>query len=81
MKNELTIKQAYKAMIVFLTNLYKRTKSEDLARFIPELMFLKNGTTADPAAWNDWLEATDTMLKDTEQDKYNLKLKKKEPNH
>ena len=53
----LTIKEAYKAMYFFLENLYKRTKSEDLAEFLGSMSLLKDKLPADPAMWNDWLQA------------------------
>jgi len=55
--DSLTIREAYTAMYLFLENLYEATSSDDLAGFLGGLSMLENGSTADPAAWQNWLEA------------------------
>ncbi len=57
MEKKITIMEAYKAMFYFLENLYHLTKSEDLAGFLGSMMLLEDGSTADPAYWEDWLNA------------------------
>ena len=54
---QLTIRQAYLAMYYFLDSLYERTNSDDLAGFLGGFRILRDGTTADPAAWEDWVDA------------------------
>jgi hypothetical protein len=53
----LTTKQAFKAMVIFLEKFYERTKSDDVGGLLGDLMLLEGETTADPAAWEDWLES------------------------
>jgi hypothetical protein len=57
MEKKLTIMEAYKAMYYYLENLYNLTKSEDLADFLSNMMLLDDNSTADPAYWEDWLNA------------------------
>jgi hypothetical protein len=57
MEKKLTIMEAYKAMYYYLENLYNLTKSEDLADFLSNMMLLEDESTADPAYWDDWLNA------------------------
>lgn len=59
MKNEktLTKSEAYLAMYYFLEDLYNLTKSGDLGGFLGGMTILEDGRTADPAAWEDWLNA------------------------
>jgi len=53
----LTKRQAFRAMVLFLHNFYNRTQSDDVGSLLGELMFFEDGTTADPAAWQDWVES------------------------
>lgn len=53
----LSIKEAYIAMYVFLENEYKLTGSSDIGALLGGLSLLANGSTADPAAWSDWVDA------------------------
>jgi ribulose 1,5-bisphosphate carboxylase large subunit-like protein len=53
----LTTREAYTAMYFFLENLYRMTGSDELAGFLGGLAMLEDGTTADAAAWRDWLDA------------------------
>jgi hypothetical protein len=46
MAETLSKREAYAAMYTFLEQVYERTESDDL--------LLKDGGTADPAAWHDW---------------------------
>jgi len=57
LEDKLTVKEAYAAMYAFLEKLYELTGSNDLGGFLGGLSLLPDGTTADPAAWDDWLEA------------------------
>lgn len=53
----LTDKQAFEAMANFLERIYERTGSDDLGALLGDLQMLEDGTTADPAAWQDWLNS------------------------
>lgn len=63
MKDMLTTKQAYFAMYKYLEHLYEMTNSDDLAGFLGSMSTLQDGMPADPAIWEDWLEAIAEVLK------------------
>jgi hypothetical protein len=52
-----TDKQAFLAMVAFLQDHYERTGSDDVGGLLGGLSMLPDGSTADPAAWQDWLKA------------------------
>ncbi|MBB1631345.1 MULTISPECIES: hypothetical protein [Cupriavidus] len=59
-ESELTIEQAYRAMFYFLEHEYELTKSDELGGILGSLswqVWEGGHGPADPAAWNDWLEA------------------------
>jgi hypothetical protein len=58
----LTIRQAYEAMALFLEGVYQRTNSDDLGALLGDLQILEDGGTADPAAWQDWLNSVGKIL-------------------
>lgn len=49
--------EAYKAMVKFLEKYYNRTKSDDIASLLGDMILIEAEKTADPAAWEDWLES------------------------
>jgi hypothetical protein len=55
----LTVRQAYRAMVVFLDAYWQRTHAEDVASLLGDLQFTETDTisTADTAAWGDWLRS------------------------
>ncbi|MFP3709937.1 hypothetical protein SB783_38645 [Paraburkholderia sp. SIMBA_009] len=55
----LTLQEAYLSMFEFIVELYQRTKSDDLGAILGDLSLLEDGTTADPAAWGDWLRCVE----------------------
>lgn len=57
MPDSLTKREAYAAMYAFLEQVYRRTGSDDLGALLGGMSLLKDGGTADPAAWEDWEEA------------------------
>jgi len=57
MEGTITIKQAYKAMYLYLERLYDMTGSDDLAGFLGGMSILEDGKPTDIAMWSDWLEA------------------------
>lgn len=57
--NSLTLKEAYLAMFEFIVELYQRTNSDELGSLLGDLSLLPDGSTADPAAWLDWLRCVE----------------------
>jgi hypothetical protein len=55
--NYLDTKIAYLAMFHFLDSYYQATKSGDVGGLLGGLSLLQDGSSADPAMWQDWLEA------------------------
>ncbi|AUM95028.1 hypothetical protein ACFLKB_04845 [Clostridium sp. FAM 1755] len=49
-------KDAFRAMVLFLEKFYERTSSDDVGALLGDLQILEDGTTADPAAWCDWIK-------------------------
>ena len=78
MESHITAKQAYKAMFVFVKKYYYRKgKPDEIGNLLSDLQLLSyhyddpqresNGdrlNTADPASWDDWIEAVGTVLKE-----------------
>lgn len=56
MKN-ISEKEAYAAMFAFLEHRYRLTDSDDLGALLGSMSLLPDGGTADPAIWEDWLNA------------------------
>ena len=54
MADTLTKREAYAAMYTFLVGVYERTESDELGALLGGMSLLKDGGTADPAAWHDW---------------------------
>ena len=65
-KNEskLTVEQAYRAMLAFLAREVELTESSDLADLLSEYRLDADGKTADPALWEEWLEAVGKAVKE-----------------
>ncbi|WP_090685956.1 hypothetical protein [Paraburkholderia phenazinium] len=57
--DRLTLQEAYLSMFEFIVELYQRTRSDDLGAMLGDLSLLADGTTADPAAWGDWLKCVE----------------------
>ena len=64
MEEKITILEAYKAMITFLDDYYLRFGQDSVRDILSSIHLLKDGTSADPAAWFDWLEAVKRILKE-----------------
>ena len=64
MMGELTIRQAFDAMVFFLENYYNETKSDDIGVLLGELslQIWGDGMTGDPAAWDHWMESVQKVL-------------------
>lgn len=59
---KLTEQQAFKAMVLFLEGFYERTNADDIGRLLSDLILLEDGSTADPAAWYDWMNCVQKVL-------------------
>ncbi|MBD3816762.1 MAG: hypothetical protein IE913_09990 [Halothiobacillus sp.] len=59
MTDTITIKAAYKAMYLYLENLYEMTDSQDLAGFLGSMSMMEDDRPADDAVWEDWLDAVE----------------------
>ena len=60
----LSIKQAYLAMIAFLEASYKRISSDEFSGYLRGMKLLENAKTSDPLMWNKWLEAVNAVFGD-----------------
>jgi hypothetical protein len=63
----LTELEAFKVMVHFLESYYKRTASDDIGSLLGDLQLLQDGGSADPAAWEDWILAVNTVIKGKNQ--------------
>lgn len=57
MEEKITVLEAYKAMITFLDYYYTHFGQDSVGSVLSDIQILPNGHSADPAAWDDWLEA------------------------
>ena len=69
-----TINQAYIAMYLFIEEQYQITKSDELAMMLSSMSLLQDGSTADPAMWEIWLEAVEKSKDDGSKEIVVLKL-------
>jgi hypothetical protein len=60
----LTIRQAFDAMVHFLERQYALDKSDEIGTLLSSLslQIWADDTTADPAAWDDWMESVQKVL-------------------
>ena len=63
---QLTRKQAFEAMVLYLEEFYNRTLSDDVGALLGQLILLEDGSTADPAAWYDWVECVEKVLSNSD---------------
>jgi hypothetical protein len=70
MVDTLTKQEAYAAMLAFLEDVFQRTESDDLGALLGGMSLLKDGGTADPAAWADW----EAAVRKVKERKVNLDL-------
>lgn len=61
MEKSLTTKEAYQAMTEFLDSLYELTKSDDLAVILGSMQMTDDGSTMDPAYWDDWVRIVNNL--------------------
>jgi hypothetical protein len=64
MEDSLSILEAYKAMVLFIEDYYFRFGQDSLGSVLGDMQLQPNGTTADPAAWFDWLDAVKKVLEE-----------------
>ena len=79
MEKQVTIKQAYKAMFLFVKEYYyRKNEPEDIGNLLGDVQLMSylyddpnreededgNLNTVDPASWYDWLEAVEKILKE-----------------
>ena len=62
MSKTLTNLQAFEAMKIFLEKYYENSSSEDVGSLLGDLQFLGNNETADPGAWQYWLDCVHRIL-------------------
>jgi hypothetical protein len=61
--DQLTPILAYKAMMIFIENYYYRGgEPDDIGLLLGIMQFLDDDKPADPALWNDWMEAVKRVL-------------------
>lgn len=60
MTERLTVREALVAMQRFLEGVYERTHSDDIGALLGQIQLNRDGTTWDPAAWTDWLDAVES---------------------
>lgn len=58
----LTEKQAYLAMLMFLEQYFHQTQSDDIGALLGSMSFLEDENTADPAMWHDWQKCIQLSL-------------------
>jgi hypothetical protein len=62
----LSTEQAFQAMAQFLEQYYDRVgKKAELAVVLSDMQIMPDGRPADPAAWEDWLDAVRAVLERT----------------
>jgi len=59
----LTETEAYEAMVAFLDKYYELTGADDIGGLLGSLRVIADGRPADPAMWQDWLEAIGKIRK------------------
>lgn len=60
----LEVRDAYRAMLFFLENYYRRVPSDEIGALLGGLSLADDGDPMDPAAWSDWLEAVQAVAPD-----------------
>lgn len=63
---QLSEKEAYQAMYKFLYDYYSLAPSEELGILLINITFFKDGLTADPAMWYEWIDCIKEIKKASE---------------
>lgn len=66
MEKKITKKQAYIAMIKFLEIYYAKGNFDDIGSLLGEMDFLSDGSTADSASWEEWIDSVNAIVKSEE---------------
>lgn len=68
--DSLTTMQYYEVMFTFLEGYYQRlNQPELLGMLLGGFRLRDDGLPVDPAAWEDWLEAVESVLKEEDEKK------------
>jgi hypothetical protein len=54
--------QAFNIMKQYLNSFYHKTKSDDIGSLLGDIWLLEDGLTADPAAWEDWVDSIKSII-------------------
>ena len=54
---------AYQAMTAFLEKYYSLTHAGEVGALLGSMQLMEDGRPADPAIWDDWLEAVRSLKK------------------
>lgn len=73
---QLSIDEAYDAMVDYLEGYYNRTGSDDIAMLLGDLLLLEDGTSCDSAAMSDWEESVAKILNQNPRIRPRFELKK-----
>ena len=68
----LTVEEAYLAMVSYLKYLYEVAGSGELGGLLGDMQFLADGSTADPAVWEEWLSAIEEVKSGRQSREKNL---------
>lgn len=60
---EITVKEAYEAMLEMLKQWWELSGSDDLTDILSGGEYLADGEPADPAFWEYWLQAVENVKK------------------
>lgn len=60
--DKLTILQAFNAMTIFFNDYYEKTASDNMGSLLGDMRLLEDGTTADTAAWHQWINDVEVVL-------------------
>lgn len=61
MKTKLDELTAYQAMLAFLEKYYDMTHADEVGGLLGSMQLIEDGKPADPAIWDDWIEAVDLV--------------------
>jgi len=74
---KLSEKQAFQAMYLFLEKHYQMTGADDIGSLLGVLSLSEDGKTIDPALWEDWLAAVESVAKGIDESHFKLRFKNK----
>jgi len=69
MEPQLTTKEAYAAMYLFLNELYEKYGFDQLGGILGGMSLLEDGSTADPGCWHDWLRMVEKSREEKGREK------------